>query len=186
MFNQYIKQKQPQEIGFPHPMLKIVKYPATILKKQTQEVQEITPDLLSLISQMEIAMEKNRGIGLAAPQIGISKQIIVIKDKRKNRAFLNPKLRSKSKKQETDEEGCLSLPGLFLSVKRAESIRLSCNTKEGRSLIIEAKGLAARIFQHELDHLEGKLIIDRITPLSRWKIQKELVEIKKKGRVQKK
>ena len=167
-------------------MLKIVKYPATILKKQAIEVREITPNLLSLISQMEVAMKKNRGIGLAAPQIGVSKRIIVVKDKGKSQVFLNPKLRLKSKKQEIDEEGCLSLPGLFLSIKRAESIRLSCNTKAGKPVIIEAKGLASRIFQHELDHLEGKLIIDRITPLSRWKIQKELEEIKKKGRVQKK
>lgn len=167
-------------------MLKIVKYPAAILKKQAKKVEEITPDLLALISQMEAAMEKNRGIGLAAPQIGISMQIIMVKDKKKNQTFLNPKLRSKSKTQETDEEGCLSLPGLFLSIKRAKNIRLSCNTEKGRPIIIEAEGLAARIFQHELDHLQGKLIIDRITPLLRWKIQKELGEIKKKGRVQKK
>ena len=172
-----------------HNMLKIVKYPAGILKKQAKEIKEVTPDLLRLILQMETAMEKNKGVGLAAPQIGVSKQIIVVKDSResrKNQAFFNPKIQKKSKKQETDEEGCLSLPGLFLSIKRAESIRLSCNTKEGKSVIIEATGLASRIFQHEIDHLEGKLIIDRITPLARWKIKKELEEIKKKGRVKKK
>lgn len=164
-------------------MLKIVKYPAAILKKQTKGVQKVTPGLLALILQMESAMEKNQGIGLAAPQIGVSKQIIVVKDKKKNQAFLNPKIRSKSKKQETDEEGCLSLPGLFLPIKRAQNIRLSCNTKEGKPIVIEAAGLAARIFQHELDHLQGKLIIDRITPFQRWKIRKELEEIKKKGRI---
>lgn len=168
-------------------MLKIIKYPDTILKKQAKKVLKITPKLLTLVSQMKVAMEKNQGIGLAAPQIGVSKQIIIVKDSKeskKNQAFFNPKLRSKSKKQETDEEGCLSLPRLFLPIKRAESIRLSCNTKEGKSVIIEATGLASRIFQHELDHLQGKLIIDRITPLKRWKIRKELEEIKKKGKVQ--
>ncbi|MCH7828439.1 peptide deformylase [Patescibacteria group bacterium] len=164
-------------------MLKIVKYPAAILKKQAKEVQKVTPNLLSLISQMEVAMEKNQGIGLAAPQVGVSKQIIVLKDEKKSQAFLNPKLRSKSKKQETDEEGCLSLPGLFLPIKRAQSVRLSCNTKEGKSVIIKAAGLASRIFQHEIDHLHGKLIIDRVPPLKRWKIRKKLEEIKKKGRV---
>ena len=168
-------------------MLKNIKYPDTILKKQAKKVLKITPKLLTLVSQMKVAMEKNQGIGLAAPQIGVSKQIIIVKDSKeskKNQAFFNPKLRSKSKKQETDEEGCLSLPRLFLPIKRAESIRLSCNTKEGKSVIIEATGLASRIFQHELDHLQGKLIIDRITPLKRWKIRKELEEIKKKGKVQ--
>jgi len=184
-FIQYTKLKQPQEESYSH-MLKIVKYPAAILKKQAKKVQEITPELLSLISRMELAMEKNRGIGLAAPQIGISKQIIVVKhskESRKNQAFLNPKIQKRSKKQETDEEGCLSLPGLFLPIKRAESIRLSCSTKEGKPVIIEAVGLASRIFQHEIDHLYGKLIIDRITPLARWKIKKELEQIKKRDRV---
>jgi len=164
-------------------MLKIVKYPTAMLKKQAKEIKEITPDLLSLIAHMEVAMEKNQGIGLAAPQIGILKQIIVVKGEKNNQAFFNPKLRLKSKKQKTDEEGCLSLPGLFLPIKRAESIRFSCSTKEGKSIIIEAKGLAARIFQHEIDHLQGKLIIDRITPFKRWKIKKELEQIKKKGRI---
>jgi peptide deformylase len=170
-------------------MLKIIKYPAGILKKQAKEVKEITPDLLRLIAQMEVAMEKNQGVGLAAPQINISKQIIVIKDggeNTKNHAFFNPKIHKKSRKQETDEEGCLSLPGLFLPIKRAEGIHISCNTKEGKSVIIEATGLASRIFQHEIDHLHGKLIIDRITPLARWKIKEELEEIKKKGRVKRK
>ena len=165
-------------------MLKIVKYPAAILKKQTREVKEITPDLLSLVAHMEVAMEKSHGIGLAASQVGIAKQIIVIKDDRKKQSFFNPKIVSRSKKQETDEEGCLSLPGLFLPIKRADTIRVSCNSKEGKPVIIEAQGLASRIFQHEIDHLKGKLIIDRITPLKRWKIRKQLGEIKKKKRVQ--
>jgi len=170
-------------------MLKIIKYPSAILKKQAKEVHKVTPDLLSLIAKMEVAIEKNQGVGLAAPQIGVSKQIIVVKDNRENRknqAFLNPKLRSKSKRQVTEEEGCLSLPGLFLPIKRAESVRLSCNTKEGKPIIIEATGLASRIFQHEIDHLKGKLIIDRITPLARWKIKGELREIKDKGRIREK
>ncbi|MDA1337600.1 MAG: peptide deformylase [bacterium] len=164
-------------------MLKIVKYPAAILKKRAKEVQEITPELLDLLKKMESAMEKNKGVGLAAPQINVSKQIFLIKDNRKNQAFLNPKIEKLSKKQEIDEEGCLSLPGLFLPIKRAESIRLSCNAKDGKPLLIEASGLAARIFQHEIDHLYGKLIIDRITPIAKWKIKKELAEIKKTGRV---
>jgi len=173
-------------ISSPNHMLKIIKYPAAILKKQTKKVEEITPKLLSLVAHMEVAMEKSKGIGLAAPQIGVSMQIIVVKDSTDNtrhQVFLNPKILKKSKKQETDEEGCLSLPGLFLSIKRAEGVRLSCSTKEGKPIMIEATGLAARIFQHEIDHLQGKLIIDRITPFKRWKIKKELQQIKKTGRV---
>lgn len=167
-------------------MLKIVKYPSATLKRKAEEVQQITPDLLSLAVQMELAMEKNQGIGLAAPQVGFSKQIIVVKDKRNNQAFLNPKIVFKGKEQETDEEGCLSLPGLFLPIKRAETIKVSCYTKEGKPVVIEAAGLASRIFQHEIDHLQGKLIIERITPFLRWKIRKELGELEKKSKKQKK
>jgi len=170
-------------------MLKVTKYPAAILKKQAKEVLKITPDLLALIAKMQIVMEKSQGIGLAAPQIGVSKQIFLVKNSReskKNEAFLNPKIRKKSTKKETDEEGCLSLPGLFLRITRAQSVQVSCNTKEGKPITIKATGLASRIFQHEIDHLQGKLIIDRITSFKRWKIRKELDEIKKKGRVQEK
>ncbi|MDP4007014.1 MAG: peptide deformylase [bacterium] len=167
-------------------MLKIVKYPASILTKKAKEVEEITPDLLSFVSQMEIAMEKNQGVGLAAPQIGVSKQIILVRGERKNQVFFNPKIRSKDKKGKVDEEGCLSLPGLFLPIKRAERVQVFCLTKDGKPVLLLAEGLAARIFQHEIDHLLGKLIIERITPLQRWKIREELNEIRKKGRVQKK
>jgi len=165
-------------------MLKIVKYPAAVLKKKAKEVRGITPDLLSLISCMELAMEKNQGVGLAAPQVGFSRQIFVVKDDKKSRAFFNPKIRSQSRQRSEDEEGCLSLPGLFVLVKRAERVRVSCNTKEGKPVVVEAEGLASRIFQHEIDHLQGKLIIDRITPFQRWKIRKQLQEIKQKGRTQ--
>ena len=143
-------------------MVTIVKYQAGIVKKQAKEIRDVTPDLVRLILQMETAMEKNKGVGLAAPQIGVSKQIIVVKDSResrKNQAFFNPKIQKKSKKQETDEEGCLSLPGLFLPIKRAESIRFSCNPKEGKSVIIEAIGLARRIFLLEIDPLEVMISI---------------------------
>tara|TARA_Y100000310_G_C20537532_1_gene741613 strand:+ start:300 stop:809 length:510 start_codon:yes stop_codon:yes gene_type:complete len=165
-------------------MLKIIKYPSRILKKKTRKIEEITPEILALLPQMETAMEKNQGIGLAAPQIGVSKQIIIVKGEKKNQAFLNPKIEQKNKKTEIEEEGCLSLPGLFLPIRRSLSISLSCYTKKGQSITIEARGLAARIFQHEIDHLQGKLIIDRITPLQRWKIRKELQEIVGQGKVQ--
>jgi peptide deformylase len=167
-------------------MLKIVKYSSPILKKKAEEIGEISPSLLSLVSQMEVTMEKKQGIGLAAPQIGVSRQIMVVKREKQNHVFFNPKIIEKNKKTGVDEEGCLSLPGLFLPVKRALSVRVMCNTKEGKPIIIEAEGLAARVFQHEIDHLEGKLIIDRITPLQKWKVRKELEQIKKTGRVQQK
>lgn len=149
----------------------------------------------SLIPQMAEAMHRYAGIGLAAPQIGRSQQIFLIENSanprrairqgtRNTQAFLNPVIEWRSKTKEVDEEGCLSLPGLFLPIKRPDAVRVRCLTGDGKPVILEAKGLAARVFQHEIDHLQGKLIIDRIGPVQRLKIRKQLKEIKETGEVQ--
>ena len=158
--------------------LAIVKYPAKILSQLAQEVQEINPAVLALISQMEQAMENNDGIGLAAPQIGVSERIVIVKDAKENHAFLNPKIVSHGKITVTDEEGCLSLPGIFVKVKRLKQIKIACKTPEGKEITIEASGLGARIFQHEIDHLQGKLIINRINLLARLKLLPKLWKFK--------
>ena len=144
-------------------MLKIFTYPTPILRSRAQEVERMNEEALSLIAQMKQTMDANNGIGLAAPQIGISKRLIVIKDEKENHAFLNPRIITQSKEKELDEEGCLSLPGLFVEVKRAQRIEVVALTPEGKEVKIKAKGLASRIFQHEIDHLNGKLIIHRIS-----------------------
>ena len=93
--------------------------------------------------------------------------------------FLNPNITQKSKKQEIDEEGCLSLPGLYISIKRATEVELTAQTPDGNEIHIKVQGLTARILQHEVDHLNGKLIIDRINPLKRLRLRHELKEIAK-------
>ena len=85
-----------------------------------------------------------------------------MKGDKENQAFLNPKILKQSREKEEDEEGCLSLPDLFLKVKRAQRIEVLALTSEGEEVKMEAEGLAARIFQHEIDHLNGKLIIHRV------------------------
>ena len=153
------------------PTLSIVTYPKKILKQKAEEVLRMSPEIKKLVPQMIETMYAAEGIGLAAPQIGISKRIIIVetsdnprataKDgKGKPLAFLNPIIKKKSGKSVTEEEGCLSLPGVFVRVKRSEKVRLECQTPEGNTVKIEAGGLIARIFQHEIDHLNGKLIID--------------------------
>ena len=163
------------------PTLPIVTYPKKILKQKAEEVLRITPEIKKLIPQMVETMYKNEGIGLAAPQVGISKRIIIVetsnnpraavrKEASKPRAFLNPTILKKSGKS-VAEEGCLSLPGIFLQVKRSEKIILECQTPEGKKVKIEAGGLIARIFQHEIDHLQGKLILDHLSPLKKLKLR---------------
>ena len=172
--------------------LPIITYPKRILKKKAEKVliRQLTDslDIDELIAQMKETMREADGIGLAAPQINISKRIILvdhIQDKtekhKKNGilTFLNPDIVQKSKKQETDEEGCLSLPGLYIPIKRSAKIELTAQTPDGEKVRLKAHGLAARILQHEVDHLNGKLIIDRINPLKRLRLRHELKEIAK-------
>ena len=171
--------------------LSIVTYPEKVLKRKAGETKA-SAEIQKLVPQMVQTMYDNDGIGLAAPQIGISQRIIIVEtsqdprahkeDRRKGirgkpLAFLNPRIVQKSKETETAEEGCLSLPGIFVPIKRAQSIEVLCQTPEGDSVKIEASGLVARIFQHEIDHLRGTLIIDHLTPVKRFKLRNQLKEI---------
>ena len=168
--------------------LPIITYPKRILKKKAKKVLDIPNDVDELIAQMKETMKDADGIGLAAPQINISKRIILvdhIQDKKEKHrkdsvlVFLNPNIVQKSKKQETDEEGCLSLPGLYIPIKRAAEVELTAQTPDGKEVHLKAQGLTARILQHEVDHLNGRLIIDRINPFKRLKLRHELREIAK-------
>lgn len=175
--------------------LKIVTYPKKILKVRAQEVPEITQEIERLIPQMIETMYGSQGIGLAAPQVGISKRLIIVETSDDPRAtvretsrhvrgrplaFLNPVIVKKSKETAIDEEGCLSLPGIFVPVKRAESVEIVCQTADGSKVRVETGGLTARIFQHEIDHLEGKLIINHLDPLRKFKIRRQLKELVQK------
>ena len=129
-------------------------------------------------------MEENEGIGLAAPQVGELKRVIVVhairdrssetRAEKSPEFFINPKIVKKTKTTETDEEGCLSFPGLFLKIKRAKAVEIEALNGKGEKVQIKAEGLPARIFQHEIDHLDGILYIDRISFWQRWKIRNKL------------
>lgn len=154
--------------------MEIVKYPNPLLKKKAKEIKNITKEYLKLMTPMIKAMDEHEGIGLAGPQVGIGESIIVVKDGEQNLVFFNPKIVKSSKEKEADEEGCLSLPGVFVKVRRPCAVEVVAQDSQGKTLRISAKGLGARIFQHEVDHLSGKLIINRISPLSRLKLRKVL------------
>lgn len=155
---------------------KVTTYPAKILSKKAKSV-EATPDLEDLVLSMIQTMKDYNGIGLAAPQIDILKQIIVVRGSKKDLAFINPRIAKKSKETYIHDEGCLSLPNLFLDIKRSSEVDIIATTLDGKEVKIHVKGLTARIFQHEIDHLQGKLIINRISPFRRFKIRKQLKEI---------
>lgn len=170
--------------------LRIIKYPNSVLRKKCEEVKEITKEIEVFVRNMVETMRESEGIGLAAPQVGELKRVIVVHPIRdrslKARAetnpqtFINPKIIRKSKEAEIDEEGCLSFPGLFLKIKRAKKVLVEALNQEGKKIQIKAEGLPARVFQHEIDHLDGILFIDRIFFRQKFKIRKKLKEIEEK------
>jgi peptide deformylase len=154
--------------------LPITKYPNPILRQRSEEILDITPTITTLAPQMIEAMTAHDGVGLAGPQVDIAKRIIIVLEDDTSHVFLNPKILKAYGEKITEEEGCLSLPGLFIPVTRYEKVDIECQTLEGDIIHIIATDLLSRIFQHEVDHLDGKLIINRINLWQRFKIRKEL------------
>jgi len=144
-------------------LLPILTYPDPRLKKKAQDVKNPKDPLIrELIFDMLETMKANSGMGLAAPQIGKSLRLCVIRFERKTYILINPKIKSKSWGKEISEEGCLSFPGQFLPVKRSKKVKVTAQNKSGKEIIIEAEGLLARALQHEIDHLDGILYIERV------------------------
>ena len=134
------------------------------MRRKARDIKEVTPEIKKLAEDMIETMVnvKPEGLGLAGPQVGISKNIFVAQTTDGPRIFINPEIIKKSKETETMEEGCLSLPGVWLNIKRAKAAELEYLDAEGKISKIKAEGLFARILQHEIDHLKGILIIDKV------------------------
>lgn len=143
-------------------VLPILAYPDPLLKKKTRIIKDPrNPEIKELVFDMLETLEKNNGLGLAAPQVGKSVRLCVIKLEGKTYILINPKIKSKSWKKETIEEGCLSFPGQFIPIKRSKKVKIEALDKNGNIIKMEAEGLLARAFQHEIDHLDGILFINR-------------------------
>jgi peptide deformylase len=169
-------------------ILEIKKYPDPILRKRAEEIKKITPEIRSLGEMMIKTMLEAPGVGLAGPQVGLSQKIIVVhlvkerspgdKTEALPQIFINPKIIKKSRETAVEEEGCLSIPRPWLKIKRAKEVLVEALDIEGRPVQIEAKDLPARIFQHEIDHINGILIIDRVNFLQRLKFRINPVKFK--------
>lgn len=125
--------------------------------------EDITsPEIKGLICDLKDTMAVENGIGIAAPQIGILKQIIIIGIGEKAQAFINPKIVSRSFRKIVSEEGCLSVPGIFGIVKRSRAVKVKAFNEAGEEVVINVQGMPAVVFQHEIDHLAGVLFIDKV------------------------
>lgn len=148
-----------------------------VLRKKAEPVTKITSQHHKALSQMAAVMYEGGGIGLAAPQIGISQQLIVIDIGEGLYKLINPRIVKKQGAQAISE-GCLSVPGICIKVKRAKHVWVEAKDEDDRTLNIEAKDLFACVLQHEIDHLKGKLIIDYASFLEKIRIKKKLAALK--------
>lgn len=149
--------------------LKILEYPDPRLRRVAAPVAAVTPEIRALVRDMAETMYSAPGIGLAATQVDVHKRVIVMdlsEARDELRVFINPELLTASGEIES-EEGCLSLPGYYDRVQRAEAIRVRALDQEGRRFELEANGVLAVCIQHEMDHLIGKVFVDRLSTLKR-------------------
>lgn len=145
----------------------VVQFPEERLHESAHHVKDFaTNDLRSLVETMVATMRKQRGIGLAAPQIGVWSQVAVIEMKDGPLVVINPKLADVSKEKEDDEEGCLSVKGVYGVVRRSKRLTLHAFDIDGDPYAVKASGLLARVIQHEYDHLRGVLFIDHCRELT--------------------
>ena len=151
-----------------NPPLKIYMLGQETLRTPANRIVKVDDSIRKLAKDMLITMYSAKGIGLAAPQVGVRKRILVIDLNFEDHnaapnVFINPEIISSSASLDTYEEGCLSIPGVYLNVVRPSSIKLSYRDEMGRQKKMNAEGLMARCIQHEIDHLNGVLFVDKVT-----------------------
>jgi len=151
-------------------------YPDHVLREQSLPVNEISKSISTLVDGMVDLMLEHNGIGLAAPQVGVLKRIIVIRDQDALLPLINPEIKQRVDKHQL-EEGCLSLPGIEVNVTRNYSIHVHALQVSGNPLDMDIEGIPARIIQHEVDHLNGVLIIDHATTVERYHLKKQLQQL---------
>lgn len=162
-------------------ILNILHFPDDRLRTIAKPVATVTDKHRTLISNMLETMYDAPGIGLAATQVNVHERILVIDisdDKNQPIVLINPEILEKDGDQEFDE-GCLSVPGIYETVHRAENIRVKALNKEGKSFEMDAHGLLAVCIQHEIDHLQGKLFVDYLSQLKKQRIRKKLEKQRK-------
>jgi peptide deformylase len=162
-------------------LLPILEFPDPRLRTRAQPVEQVDGALRKLIDDMFETMYAAPGIGLAATQVNVHKRVLVIdiSESRKERlALVNPEILSREGVEET-EEGCLSVPGVYDKVKRADRIRVRALDRDGKQIQFDADGLLAVCIQHEIDHLDGKLFVDYLSELKRTRIRKKLEKDRK-------
>lgn len=156
-------------------------YGDPVLREKARAIPQIDDELRALATDMLDTLEEAEGVGLAGPQVGAAQRIIVVHpppsesgDRDEPTVYVNPEVVETTGPSETAEEGCLSIPGIYELVKRPRHVRVKALGIDGQELDFAAEGMLGRIFQHEIDHLNGVLFVDRIGPMRRALLKKQL------------
>jgi peptide deformylase len=167
--------------------LDLVLYPHPTLKKVAKDVEDFDDWLKALVERMKDVMVENKGVGLAAPQVGVGLRVFVASPSGKREeaiAFINPIFHDE-KGTVDDEEGCLSLPDIRIKVQRYKSLRVEAQDVDGQPFFADVSEFNARIVQHETDHLDGILLLDRMSPVSKLANRRKIKELEEAARKKK-
>jgi peptide deformylase len=160
----------------------IRKHPDRVLRQRAKEVGEITPEVKALCADMVETMVAAKGLGLAANQVGVLLRVISVETGSEKESapvvVINPEIVA-AEGEDTGEEGCLSIPGFYEVVKRAEKVTVRGTTVDGREQTVECTGMLARAFQHEVDHLDAILFVDHLSPIKKQLFKREYTKEKK-------
>ncbi len=157
-------------------ILDVLRFPDERLRTVASQVDTVDDEIKKLVDDMFETMRDERGIGLAATQVNVHKRVVVMdvsEEQNEPRVFINPKIVARQGTT-ISEEGCLSVPNNYAKVERAEQVTVEALDRDGKPFSLEADGLLAICIQHELDHLQGKLFVDYLSPLKRQRIRKKL------------
>ncbi|MEN3183999.1 MAG: peptide deformylase [Atribacterota bacterium] len=159
------------------------KYGSPVLRKKAQPIVDVTEEIVALAQDMLETMHAFSGIGLAGNQVGVPLRIITVvhPETREDLVVINPEIVAISTERELGEEGCLSIPEVYGKVERALRVTVRGMDLRGKEVEIAAQGLLARIFQHEIDHLDGVLFVDRLHPAKRLLLSSKLKKIAREG-----
>ncbi len=162
--------------------LKIRLYPDPVLRRRAESIERITDEIRALADQMTETLIKRVGYGLAAPQVGVLKRLIIVDVEDDFYVLANPIILEQSAERALGIEGCLSIPGIEAEIERAKRIRVEGLTLKNEKILIDAEDLLARVLQHEIDHLNGVLFIDYLSAIKRQRLLKEYSRPKAKAR----
>ncbi|HAG22385.1 MAG TPA: peptide deformylase [Synergistaceae bacterium] len=161
-------------------VLPIHEYPDSVLREAAKPVERFDDELKAFLEDMWETMKENDGVGLAAPQVGVDRQIAVVQWQGKRYVLINPRV-VYSEGKDIHEEGCLSAPGVYEEVARPTRIVVEAQDEEGNTYRIEEEGFMARALAHEIDHLQGRLFFDRLSPIKRQMVKRKLQKNRRRG-----